>query len=87
MLTKARNRRGYHFKRNESVNLVHECVTYMDEISEIYGIYERNLEILGRLRRDFEFLEHEPRAEITRPHKEFGNNGKMMTEEIDWAVN
>ncbi|KAL8898273.1 MAG: hypothetical protein Q9207_006790 [Kuettlingeria erythrocarpa] len=57
-----KDRRGTQFKRNESVNLVREYVSCMDEISQIYGIAQRKLEFLERLRRDFEGIRTAPTA-------------------------
>lgn len=58
----------------------------MDEISQVYKIYEQKLEFLERLRKNRELLEQQPQAAMTRIHKGLGNNSQTMTEQMDWAV-
>ena len=73
------------------MNLVREYVVCMDEMSQIYSIYEQKLEFLEKFRKDCEmFLEKEPNAATTglttSLHEGFGNTGKAMAEQIDWAI-
>ncbi len=59
----------------------------MDEISQIYSIYEQKLDFLDRLRKNCELLEDKHNVASTGLNQEFGNTGRAMVEQIDWAVN
>ncbi len=62
------------------MNLVREYVACMDEISQIYSIYEQKLDFLDRLRKNCGLLEDEHNVASA-------GQKKAMIEQIDWAVN
>ncbi|KAL8692000.1 MAG: hypothetical protein Q9218_002892 [Villophora microphyllina] len=55
-LINQKSRQTTRFKRNESVNLVRDYISCMDEMSQIQGIARRKIDFLERLRRDCENL-------------------------------
>ena len=63
-----------------------EYVACMDKVSQIYSIYEHELEFLEKLRKDCKFLEIKPQADMTKLHNGDGNTGKSTTEQTDWAA-
>ncbi|KAL9017489.1 MAG: hypothetical protein Q9185_005202 [Variospora sp. 1 TL-2023] len=49
-----KNRGNGQLKRNESINIVREYISCMDEISQIHSIAKQKLDFLEKLKRDFE---------------------------------
>ncbi|KAL9628878.1 MAG: hypothetical protein Q9204_005599 [Flavoplaca sp. TL-2023a] len=49
-----KSRQTSKFQRNESVNLVREYLSCIDEVAQLLSISERKIDILHRLKRDFE---------------------------------
>ena len=68
------------------MNLVREYVACMDEISQIYSIYEQKLEFLKKLGGTCRVFESEQNQARAVQREEPGITGKTMTEQIDWAV-
>ena len=67
-----KRRRALRFKRHESVNLVREYVTCMDEISQIHDISMQKVEFLGKLRDHYGICErdNDDSATYTRLYKD-----------------
>lgn len=82
-----KNRRASPFKRYEKLSLVREYLACMDEISQIYSIYEHKPEILERLRKACELPENEPKAAMSRLLQRFDNTCKTKSKQIDLALN
>ncbi|KAL8886076.1 MAG: hypothetical protein Q9215_006164 [Flavoplaca cf. flavocitrina] len=49
-----KSRQTSKFQRNESVNLVREYLSCIDEVSQLLGISQRKIDILHKLKKDFE---------------------------------
>lgn len=68
------SRRASHFKRYESVKLVREYVSCIDEISQIYDISEQKIKFLNTLREQL-------KSQIIETPRDL-----IMTHRIDWAI-
>ena len=64
----------------------------MDEITQLYSIYEQKLDFLSKLRRDCEIIEKSTQPPITAAQSQSSAGEtasepcKTMTEQVDWAV-
>lgn len=64
----------------------------MDEITQLYSIYEQKLDFLSKLRKDCEIIEKSTRPLITAAQSQSSAGEtesepcKTMTEQVDWAV-
>ncbi|KAF6228798.1 hypothetical protein HO173_011646 [Letharia columbiana] len=77
-----KHRRASRFRRHESVNLVREYVSCMDEISQINEISMQKIEFLGKLR------EHCKSLKLARLHHILGsiNEKSLLVQRVDEAV-
>ena len=79
-----KRRRTVRFRRHESVNLVSEYVSCMDEICQIHESSLQKIEFLGKLREHCETLEKSYYDEAT--YRQVLERGELLTERIDEAV-
>jgi hypothetical protein len=75
-----KRRRFDGWKRYESIKLVRDYITCVDELTLIVDLYAKKLDFLSRLRKDCELFEFQ--------EKEAPNNdrGKPTLVRIDWAI-
>ena len=75
-----KRRRFDRWKRNESIKLVQDYITCVDELTLIVDLYVKKLDFLSRLRKDCELFEFQDN------HAPNNARGKPATVRIDWAI-
>ena len=77
-----RRRRGSKFKRHESVNLVREYITCMNEIAHIFEISEQRVRFLEDIRDQWQSFEEQLLANDSMDPQRMGEVGRSIDNAI-----